>query len=153
MNEKASSSAFRVLLVEDNDDDVLLTRNAFRKLPVVVDLHVVRDGLEAFKFLRHEAPYDDALLPHIILLDLNMPRMNGRRFLVELKKDEHLKIIPTVVLTTSAAEDDVSSAYQSQASAYMTKPMDINEFAYRTRCFASFWLSDVAILPTRLKAI
>jgi two-component system, chemotaxis family, response regulator Rcp1 len=153
MNETAASPhPFRILLVEDNDDDVLLTRNAFRQLPLAIELYVAHDGVEALKFLRNEAPHELAPLPHIILLDLNMPRMNGQLLLAELKQDQRLKIIPTVILTTSDADADIASAYRNNASAYITKPMDIHEFAYRTRCFANFWLSDVAILPTGLNA-
>jgi CheY-like chemotaxis protein len=148
MNEKSCSPRpFNVLLVEDNDDDVLLTKHAFKNIPVAVEFQVARDGLDALKLLRHEAPYFDAKLPDIILLDLNMPRMDGRQLLAELKQDEHLKIIPTVILTTSTAEDDVSTAYRNFASAYMTKPIELSEFAHRTECFVQFWLSDVAILP------
>jgi CheY-like chemotaxis protein len=151
MNEKASSPRpFDVLLVEDNDDDVLLTKHAFKNLSVVVKFHVASDGVEALKFLRHAEPYGDAPLPHIILLDLNMPRMDGRKFLAELKQDEYLKIIPTVILTTSNASDDVSTAYRNHASAYMTKPIDVQEFAHRTECFVEFWLSNVTILPSSL---
>jgi CheY-like chemotaxis protein len=150
MNEKRPSSRpFRVLLVEDNDDDVLLTKHAFKNLPVPIEFQVARDGLEALKQLRRETPYDDAVPPQIILLDLNMPRMDGRQLLSELKHDERLKVIPTIILTTSAAEDDVSSAYRNHASAYMTKPIDLQEFASHTERFVGFWLSNVAILPSR----
>jgi len=151
MNEKCSSPhPFNILLVEDNDDDVLLTKHAFKNVSAAVEFQVARDGLEALKLLRHEAPYSDSVIPHIILLDLNMPRMDGRQLLAELKQDEQLKIIPIVILTTSAADDDVSSAYRNHASAYMTKPMDLQEFAHRTERFVGFWLSDVATLPSRL---
>lgn len=149
MNGKASSPRrFKVLLVEDNEDDVLLTRHAFKKIPVPVDFQVARDGLDALAILRHEAPYGDAPLPQLILLDLNMPRMDGRRLLAELKRDQHLQIIPAIILTTSAAEDDVQNAYRNHASAYMTKPIDLEDFARRTQCFADFWLSGVAVLPS-----
>ena len=149
MNEKGSSPRrFDILLVEDNDDDVLLTRHAFKKLPVAMEFHVARDGVEALQRLRREPPYADAPLPDIILLDLNMPRMDGRQLLAEVKRDERLKAIPTVVLTTSAAEDDVYNAYRSHAAAYMTKPIELGEFARRTQCFVNFWLSGVAVLPS-----
>jgi CheY-like chemotaxis protein len=140
--------AFSILLVEDNDDDVLLTKHAFKNVAAQVEFHVVRDGIDALKFLRGEPPYNCVVLPNIILLDLNLPKMDGRQLLAELKRDDQLRIIPTVILTTSAAEDDVTSAYRNHASAYMTKPMDLHAFAHRTECFANFWLSDVAILPS-----
>ena len=132
MNTVNSSRRFNILLVEDNEDDVLLTKHAFKKLPVVVDFQVARDGLEALSVLRDKSSPARAKLPQIILLDLNMPRMDGRQLLTELKNDEALKVIPTLVLTTSAAEDDVNSAYRNHASAYMAKPIDLREFA--TRC-------------------
>lgn len=148
MNENRSSSRrFRILLVEDNDDDVLLTKHAFKAASVPVVFQVARDGLEALSLLRREPPYVDAETPHIIMLDLNMPRMDGRQLLKELKQDKHLQAIPAIILTTSAAEEDVSSAYQNHASAYMAKPMDLQEFIERTERFANFWLSDAAILP------
>jgi CheY-like chemotaxis protein len=148
MNEKSSSRRpFNVLLVEDDDDDVLLTRHAFEKVPVAVDLQVARDGVEALELLRGASSFSNAALPDIILLDLNMPRMDGRHVLAELKKDNCLKMIPTVVLTTSAAEDDVKCAYSNHASAYITKPMDLEEFGRRTRRLVDFWLSDVVTLP------
>ena len=148
MSAKSSlPQRFNVLLVEDNDDDVLLTKHAFKRLPVEVDFQVARDGLESLELLRPDASGIAPPLPNIILLDLNMPRMDGRQFLAELKRDERLKIIPTVVLTTSAAEDDVSCAYRNHAGAYMVKPMDLREFARKTECFANFWLSNVAVLP------
>src|SRR3990172_10895202 len=146
MNEsRFSPRPFNVLLVEDNDDDVLLTKHAFKHSSVAVDFQVARDGLEALKMLRHEAPYGGAVRPHMILLDLNMPRMDGRQLLAELKQDEHLKIIPTIILTTSAADDDVCSAYRNHASAYITKPMDLQDFTHSIECFVDFWLCDVAI--------
>ena len=119
-----------------------------RRCPIAVNFHVARNGIEALAYLRQKPAHAGTPLPDIILLDLNMPRMDGRQLLAELKRDEHLKSIPTVILTTSSTEDDVHNAYRNHASAYMTKPIDVQEFARRTHCFADFWLSDVAILPS-----
>jgi CheY-like chemotaxis protein len=143
----SSPRPFDILLVEDNDDDILLTKHAFKKLPWPAHFHVARDGLEALELLRRGADDERAKLPDIILLDLNMPRMDGRQLLVELKRDLPLAMIPTIVLTTSAAEDDVNHAYRRHASAYMTKPIDLDEFTQRVQRFAGFWLSGVAVLP------
>lgn len=149
MNEKSSSPRrFKILLVEDNEDDVLLTKHAFKNLPVSIDFHVARDGFEALTLLRCAEATGKFPPPHIILLDLNMPRMDGRQLLAELKRDDSLKLIPTVILTTSAADDDVSNAYRNHASAYMTKPIDLREFTQRIASFVGFWLSDAAILPS-----
>jgi CheY-like chemotaxis protein len=149
MNGKSPSSRrFRILLVEDNDDDVLLTKHAFKSASVPIDIQVAHDGLEALSLLRRERPDAASERPHVILIDLNMPRMDGRQLLAELKQDEQLKVIPAIILTTSAAEEDVASAYRNHASAYVAKPIDFKEFTERTRRFVDFWLSDAAILPT-----
>jgi two-component system, chemotaxis family, response regulator Rcp1 len=138
---------FNVLLVEDNEDDVLLTRHAFSKLSVSVELRVARDGVDALDYLRRKVRNGDAPAPDIVLLDLNMPRMDGRQLLAELKGDEQLKVTPTIILTTSAADDDVRNAYRSHANAYLTKPMEQQEFSRRMQCFVDFWLSEVVVLP------
>ncbi len=145
--ERSSPRPLNILLVEDNDDDVLLTKHAFKNAEVAVEFHVARDGHEALQRLRRESPYQDAPLPNIILLDLNMPRMDGRQLLAELKRDERLRVIPTVVLTTSSAEEDVSIAYRQHANSYMIKPIDLHEFALHTERFVDFWLRDVVVLP------
>jgi chemotaxis family two-component system response regulator Rcp1 len=149
MSEKAASQhPFRILLVEDNDDDVWLTKRAFRSLSVLTEIHVTSDGVDALRFLRREPPYTGAPLPDLIMLDLNMPGMDGRQLLAELKHDDNLKIIPAIVLSTSDADHDVRDAYRAHASAYLTKPMSFDEFARRTKCLVEFWFGDVAILPT-----
>jgi CheY-like chemotaxis protein len=139
---------FNVLLVEDNEDDVLLTKHAFRSLPFVVDLQVASDGLKAISMLRREPPYSDSPTPHVILLDLNMPRMDGRQLLIALKSDDRLKQIPTIILSTSAADDDVWNAYRNHAGAYMTKPIELHEFRNRMKRFADFWLSEICFVPS-----
>ena len=134
---------FNVLLVEDNEDDVLITKHAFKNLPVDIDLQVAGDGRQAIAMLRGEPPYDNAIIPHVILLDLNMPQMDGRQLLAALKQDAFLKLIPALILSTSASGDDVANAYQHHASAYMTKPIDLHEFRDRMRRFADFWLTGI----------
>ncbi len=147
MNKKnCSPRQFNVLLVEDNEDDVLLTRHAFRKMPFAVEFQVAHNGLEALTLLR-SAARDGAPLPDMILLDLNMPCMDGRQLLAELKGDAGFQSIPAIVLSTSAAEEDVSDAYRRHASAYMTKPIGLSEFTDSMRRFAEFWLGGVAVLP------
>jgi CheY-like chemotaxis protein len=142
----SSQRRFNVFLVEDNEDDVLLTRHTFRKMPFAVEFHVASNGLEALKLLRASLR-DTAELPDLILLDLNMPCMDGRQLLAELKGDECLKTIPAIVLSTSAADDDVRNAYRRHASAYMIKPISMEEFIEAMRRFADFWLNGVAVLP------
>jgi two-component system, chemotaxis family, response regulator Rcp1 len=139
---------FDILLVEDSEDDVVLTQYAFKDVPIAYKLHVVGDGMEALAFLRQESPYDDAPRPDIMLLDLNMPRMDGRELLAEVKSDDKLKTIPAIILTTSSAETDVVSAYRSFAAAYMTKPFGLDVYRQNMRRFVDFWLTDTARLPT-----
>jgi CheY-like chemotaxis protein len=147
MNKNSSSPRpLNVLLVEDNDDDVLLTRHAFKKMPFAVEFQIARNGLEALQLLRGN-PFEQTRLPDVILLDLNMPRMDGRQLLAELKGDARLQTIPAIVLSTSTAEDDVTNAYRRHASAYMTKPITLSDFLETMRRFADFWLSGVALLP------
>jgi CheY-like chemotaxis protein len=134
---------FNILLVEDNEDDVLLTKHALRNLPFLIDFQVAGDGQKAISMLRHESPYADSPTPHVILLDLNMPRMDGRQLLAALKSDETMRHIPTIILSTSEAEDDVSNAYRNYASAYMTKPIDLRQFRDRMKRFADFWFSEI----------
>jgi CheY-like chemotaxis protein len=147
MYEKNSSPRrFNVLLVEDNQDDVLLTRHAFSKMPFAVEFQIAPNGLEALKLLRASGR-SNAELPDLILLDLNMPCMDGRQLLAELKGDERFRPIPAVVLSTSAADEDVQNVYRRHASAYMIKPISLGEFVDAMRRFADFWLSGVAALP------
>ena len=145
--ENSSFRHYKVLLVDDNEDDVWLTRRAFEKLGAPVEMHVAYDGVDALKFLRREKPHENAPRPDLILLDLNMPRMDGHQLLVELKRDEQLRVIPAIVLSTSAFDTDVYNAYREHACAYLTKPLYLQELATRTQCFLDFWLGGLAILP------
>ncbi|GAA3034976.1 response regulator [Actinokineospora globicatena] len=117
-----------VLLVEDDEGDVIMVREAFEQRGPATRLHVVNDGIEAVAFLRRAEGYADAPRPDLILLDLNMPRMDGREVLAEVKADPALTAIPVVVLTTSAAQEDILSSYSLYANAYITKPADLDEF-------------------------
>lgn len=135
-----------ILLVEDNAPDVRLTIEALKDARVRNRLHVVTDGAKAMEFLRQTGPYADAPLPDLILLDLNLPKKDGREVLREVKRDEWLKHIPVVVLTTSQAEQDVLQSYRLRASAFVTKPVDLDRFLDVVRSIESFWLV-VAQLP------
>ncbi|WP_310449710.1 response regulator [Sulfuritalea sp.] len=137
----------RILLVEDNPGDVRLTVEAFKDGKVDNPMDVVRDGVEALAYLRQEGAYRDRPLPDLILLDLNLPRMDGREVLAAVKADVRLKHIPVVVLTTSAAEQDVQKSYLLQASCFITKPVDFGKFAEVVRGIDSFYLSIVTLPP------
>ena len=135
-----------VLLVEDNPGDVRLTTEALREGKIPHHLHVVSDGVEAMAFLRREGPYADAPRPDLILLDLNLPKKDGREVLGEIKADENLKRIPVVVLTTSQAEEDVLRTYELHANCYITKPVDLQQFIAVIRAIEEYWLA-AARLP------
>jgi chemotaxis family two-component system response regulator Rcp1 len=138
-----------ILLVEDNPGDVRLVEEALRENKVWNTLSVVWDGEEAMAFLRHEGQFADAPRPDLILLDLNLPRKDGREVLAEIKADEHLKRIPVVVLTTSDDEHDILKTYNLHANAYVTKPVDLDRFIEVVRQIEGFWLSIVQLPPER----
>lgn len=143
-----TSRPVEILLVEDNPGDARLTREALREGKIHNNLHHVRDGVEALAFLRREGAYDKAPAPDLILLDLNLPRKDGREVLNELKQDPVLRLIPVVVLTTSEAEEDVLRSYQLHANCYITKPVELEKFIAIVRSIENFWLAIVT-LPKR----
>ena len=136
-----------ILLVEDNPTDVLLTREAFKDVKLHNNLHVVVDGVEAMAFLRQEGPFAAVPRPDLILLDLNMPRKNGREVLAEIKEDKNLRCIPVVILTTSKAEADIVESYNLNANCYITKPVDFDQFAEVVRSIEHFWFTIVTLPP------
>jgi CheY-like chemotaxis protein len=137
-----------VLLVEDDPGDVLMTQEAFEHHRIRNPLHVVSDGAAALRFLRREGEHTDAPRPGVILLDLNLPLMNGREVLAEIKSDEELRSIPVVVLTTSQAEEDIVRSYRLHANAYVTKPVDFSRFMEVIRQIDDFFVTVVQ-LPSR----
>jgi CheY-like chemotaxis protein len=143
-----SGNVTNILLVEDNPADVDLTRLALRDVPLMPRVHVAGDGVEALAFLRKEGPHGSAPRPDLILLDLNMPRMNGRELLAQIKGDPDLRRIPVVILTTSDAEADIVSSYDLHANCFLTKPGDLDEFDQVARSIEEFWLR-LAKLPPR----
>jgi two-component system, chemotaxis family, response regulator Rcp1 len=136
-----------ILLVEDNPADVRLTREIFENGHDSTHLNVVRDGEEAMAFIRREGPYAESPRPQLVLLDLNLPRKDGREVLEELKTDAELCRIPVVVLTTSAAESDILRSYQLHANCFITKPLDLDEFFEVVSSIKDFWLAN-ARLPS-----
>jgi CheY-like chemotaxis protein len=146
----AACSTYRpveLLLVEDNPGDVRLTEEALKEATMPVHLSVARDGVEALDFLYHRAPFEDAPSPDLIMLDLNLPRKNGREVLSEIKNDPDLRRIPVLVMTTSRADQDIQKAYSLNANCYITKPMDLDEFLRIVVSIEDFWLKTVT-LPT-----
>ena len=141
----SSGRAIEILLVEDNPGDVRLTIEGLNEAKVHNNLHVARDGVEALGFLRRQGQFADAVRPDLILLDLNLPRMDGREVLAEVKSDPDLKAIPVVVLTTSSAEQDILHSYQLQANCYITKPVDLEQFITVVRSIQDFWLTIVTL--------
>ncbi|MGW0519708.1 response regulator [Crossiella sp. NPDC003009] len=145
MIEPSDIRPIEVLLVEDDPGDVLMTTEAFEENKVGNRLHVVSDGVEAMAFLRREGKYADAPRPDLVLLDLNLPKMDGREVLTEIKGDEKLRRIPVVILTTSEAEEDVLRSYQLHANAYVTKPVDFEQFVKVVRQVDDFFLTVVRL--------
>jgi CheY-like chemotaxis protein len=142
-----SGNPVDILLVEDNPGDVRLTQEAFKEGQISNTLHVVTDGVEALDFLYQRGEYADAQLPDIVLLDLNLPRKNGDEVLEEIKDDSRLSRLPVIILTSSEAEEDIVKSYDHSANAYLTKPVDPEEFINVVRSFKSFWLSVVRLPP------
>ncbi len=134
-----------VLLVEDSPGDVRLTQEAFRDANPAIHVHVAADGVEAMAFLRRQGLYAHAPRPDLILLDLNLPKMDGREVLAHIKEDADLKTIPTVILTTSSAEADIVKSYQLQANCYLTKPVQLDAFEALVKSINDFWLTKVKL--------
>jgi chemotaxis family two-component system response regulator Rcp1 len=136
-----------VLLVEDSPGDVRLTREAFLDANRAIHLHVASDGVDAMGFLRRQGAHADAPRPDLILLDLNLPKMDGREVLAQIKNDAHLKTIPTIILTTSDSEADIIRSYELQANCYLTKPVQLDAFESLVKSINEFWLTT-ATLPS-----
>jgi two-component system, chemotaxis family, response regulator Rcp1 len=141
------SRPVEILLVEDNPGDVRLTREALKEGKVRNNLYVAPDGVEALRFLRREDEHHDAVRPDLILLDLNLPRKDGREVLEEIKQDVNLRSIPVVILTSSQAEQDICRAYQLHANCYVTKPVDLDQFVTVVQSIETFWFTIVKLPP------
>ena len=138
-----------ILLVEDNPGDVRLTKEALREGKVYNNLHWAKDGVEALEFLRREGKHSEAPRPDIILLDLNLPKKDGREVLASIKNDDRFKQIPVVILTTSEAEEDVLRSYELHANCYITKPVDLDKFIVVVQSIDRFWLTVVTLPPAQ----
>ena len=139
--------SLEVLLVEDSPGDVRLTREAFRDAKTNINLHVATDGVAAMAFLRHEGDHIRAPRPDFILLDLNLPKMDGREVLAHIKEDDELKTIPTIILTTSEAEADILKSYQLQANCYINKPVQFEAFEAIVKSVNYFWATTAKLPP------
>jgi len=145
MAERKPGAPVEILLVEDNPADVRLTQEALKEGKVYNNLHWAKDGVEALEFLHRKGKYAEAPRPDIILLDLNLPKKDGREVLQDIKNDDKLKRIPVVILTTSKAEEDVLKSYNLHANCYVTKPVDLEQFMQVVRGIEDFWLSIVKL--------
>ena len=145
INRSSTGRPIEILLVEDNPGDVRLTVEGLKESKVRNNLHVARDGVEAMEFLHRQGQHTNAVRPDLILLDLNLPRMDGREVLLEIKSDAKLKTIPVVVLTTSRAEHDVLRSYELQANCYITKPVDLEQFITVVKSIEDFWFTIVTL--------
>ncbi|QTA80601.1 Two component system response regulator [Desulfonema limicola] len=148
MNTKENLKPAQMLLVEDNEDDVELTLTALEESRIRMDIHVVSDGSAAMRFLRNQGEYHDKPRPDLILLDLNLPVMDGREVLKDIREDPDLTDIPVVVLTTSQSEEDVLRMYKLHANCYITKPVDFRQFTQVVKQIEGFWLQLVK-LPSK----
>ncbi len=144
---RGDGTPIEVLLVEDDPGDVLMTQEAFEEHKVRNRLTVVSDGADALAYLRREGPYADAVRPDLILLDLNLPKKDGRAVLAEVKADPTLRHIPVVILTSSQAEQDIVRAYELHANCYVTKPVDLDQFVKIVQSIEQFWFTIVKLPP------
>ncbi|MCH8011564.1 MAG: response regulator [Candidatus Marinimicrobia bacterium] len=147
MNLEGIGRPIEILLVEDNRGDVRLTMESFKDTKVRNNLSVVEDGMEAMVFLRKKGKYAEVSRPDLILLDLNLPKKDGREVLAEIKADEDLRTIPVIVLTSSQAEEDVIKTYHLGANCFITKPVDLDQFIKVTKSIKEFWLTIVKLPP------
>lgn len=147
MSNEMVSKAIEILLVEDNPGDARLTQEAFRDAKVTNNIHLATDGEEALAFLRKLGVHEQAPRPDIVLLDLNLPKKDGREVLAEIKDDDDLKRIPVVILTTSKAEEDILKTYNLHANCYMSKPVELEPFLEVIKAIENFWLSFVKLPP------
>ena len=147
MGFKNKMRPVEILLIDDNPGDVRLTREALKEGKLINNLHVVEDGIEALACLRKQGKFKNEPLPDLILLDLNLPIKDGRELLTEIKEDQHFKLIPVVVLTTSIAEADIIKSYESHANCYITKPVYMNQFIKIVKSIEYFWFSIVKLPP------
>jgi len=145
VSRQLPSRPAEILLVEDNSADVRLTREALREGKLHNKLHVATDGVDAMAFLRREGPYADAVRPDLILLDLNLPKKDGREVLEDIKADASLRSIPVVILTSSKAEQDILRAYDLHANCYVTKPVDLDQFIHVVKSIEQFWFAIVKL--------
>lgn len=150
MMSPAPGRAIDILLVEDNPADVRLTMEALRDGKVRNRLHVAKDGIEALAFLRNERPFTDAPQPDLILLDLNLPKKDGREVLAEIKRHPEWRRIPVVILTTSRAEEDILRSYDLHANCYISKPVDLDSFLRIVKSIEEFWL-EIVELPSGVR--
>ena len=138
-----------ILLVEDNPGDIRLTKEAMKEAKIINNLNVVEDGVEALAFLRKKGKFKDVIRPDLILLDLNLPKKNGREVLAEIKQDINLKQIPVVILTVSKAEEDILKTYELHANCFITKPVDMDQFIKVVKSLENFWFSIVKLPPNK----
>jgi chemotaxis family two-component system response regulator Rcp1 len=151
MKTETTSKLVEILMVEDNLGDVRLTQEALKEGKVLNNMHVAEDGVEAMAFLRREGKYADAPRPDVILLDLNLPKKDGREVLAEIKEDPNLRRIPVVVLTVSKAEEDILKTYDLNANCYITKPINLDQFIKVVKSIEEFWLTIVTLPPNGMK--
>jgi two-component system, chemotaxis family, response regulator Rcp1 len=145
--DQGACRPIEILMVEDNPGDVRLTVEALKEAKVRNNLHTVEDGVEALAFLRREGGYAEVPRPDLVLLDLNLPKMNGREVLAEIKEDPDLRRIPVVILTISQAEQDIVKSYSLHANCYITKPVDLDQFLEVVKSIENFWLTIVKLPP------
>jgi len=145
MEDHAAHKPVEILLVEDNPADARLVVEVFKDFKIKNNIHIVEDGITAMEFLYKKENYENAQRPDIILLDLNLPRKDGREVLKEIKEDQGLRCIPVVILTTSSASEDITKTYSNHANCYITKPVDFDQFLKVVQSIESFWLTVVEL--------